>query len=225
MTEQDWLRSCDIRALITAVRGKGTERLWRLFAVACAQRVADSMCGAKSLNALEVARRFADGAATREELLVARAHAEAAAYQAGYEEWLDEARANFRWDAEYAAACEAKWAAGVALRGVAVDMGEEPGDDFIAFAEGWLAPDLLREIFGNPFRWTTLDPAWLAHNEGTASQLAQRIYDDSAFDLLPILHDALLDAGCDDEALLAHCRSDGPHVRGCWAVDLILGKQ
>jgi hypothetical protein len=54
--------------------------------------------------------------------------------------------------------------------------------------------------------------------------LAQAIYDERAFDRLPILADALLDAGCDNEELLAHLRSEGPHVRGCWAVDLILGK-
>jgi hypothetical protein len=54
--------------------------------------------------------------------------------------------------------------------------------------------------------------------------LARGIYEDRAFDRLPLLADALMDAGCDDEQILAHCHSPGPHVRGCWVVDLVLGK-
>jgi hypothetical protein len=80
---------------------------------------------------------------------------------------------------------------------------------------------LLRDIFGNPFRPITLDPRWLT---STVLDLARLIYDERAFDRLPILADALMDAGCDSEELLKHCRSEGPHVRGCWVVDLILGK-
>ncbi len=55
-------------------------------------------------------------------------------------------------------------------------------------------------------------------------KLAGGIYDEGAFDRLPILADALLDAGCEDKQLLGHCRGPGPHVRGCWVVDLVLGK-
>jgi hypothetical protein len=76
-------------------------------------------------------------------------------------------------------------------------------------------------IFGNPFRPVAVDPAWLT---STVVQLAQGIYDDRAFDRLPILADALQDAGCDNDDVLNHCRGDGPHARGCWVVDLVLGK-
>jgi hypothetical protein len=81
---------------------------------------------------------------------------------------------------------------------------------------------LLQDIFGNPFRPVTADPEWLT---ATAVALAQTIYAERAFDRLPILADALEDAGCDNADILAHCRGDGPHVRGCWVVDLILGKE
>jgi len=81
---------------------------------------------------------------------------------------------------------------------------------------------LLRDIVGNPFRHAAADPLWLS---STAVSLAQSIYEDRAFDRLPILADALEEAGCDDPELLAHCRGDWPHVRGCWVVDLVLGKQ
>ena len=85
--------------------------------------------------------------------------------------------------------------------------------------------DVLRCIFGNPYRPSPpLPHSVLAWNDATVRRIAEGIYEDRAFARLPILADALLDAGCDDEDLLAHCRSAGPHVRGCWAVDLILGK-
>ena len=65
------------------------------------------------------------------------------------------------------------------------------------------------------------DPSWLT---STVLALAGGIYEERAFDRLPILADALMDAGCANDDVLNHCRSDGPHVRGCWVVDLILGK-
>ena len=84
---------------------------------------------------------------------------------------------------------------------------------------------LLCDIFGIPFRPTpSLPIAVLAWNDRTVLRIAQGIYEERAFDSLAILADALLDAGCDNEELMAHCRAAGPHVRGCWAVDLILGK-
>jgi hypothetical protein len=83
----------------------------------------------------------------------------------------------------------------------------------------------FRDIFGNPFRPSPpLPPAVLRWQDSTVRRIAEGIYEEHAFDRLPILADALLDAGCDDEELIAHCRSAGPHARGCWAVDLILGK-
>jgi hypothetical protein len=81
---------------------------------------------------------------------------------------------------------------------------------------------LLRCLVGNPYRRARINPRWLT---STVVALAEGIYVDRAFDRLPILADALQDAGCDSADILAHCRSDGPHVRGCWVVDLILGTE
>jgi hypothetical protein len=81
---------------------------------------------------------------------------------------------------------------------------------------------LVRCLFGNPFRPVALGGTWLT---STVTNLAQAIYDDHAFDRLPILADALEDAGCTDEDILAHCRGGGEHCRGCWVVDLLLGKK
>src|SRR5262249_54964478 len=81
---------------------------------------------------------------------------------------------------------------------------------------------ILRDIFGRrPLRPVTINPAWRTSN---VTALAQSIYDDRAFDRLPILADALEDAGCDNADVLNHCRQPGEHVRGCWVLDLILDK-
>jgi hypothetical protein len=82
----------------------------------------------------------------------------------------------------------------------------------------------LRDLFGNPFRPVTVDPYWLAWNDGTVRRLARTIYDKRRFEDLPVLADALEDAGCTDTYVLNHCRAPGEHVRGCWVVDLLLGK-
>jgi hypothetical protein len=83
---------------------------------------------------------------------------------------------------------------------------------------------LILEIFGPHPALPRVDPEWRAWNNGDVLNLAKTIYDDRRFDLLPILADALEEAGCDDARILAHCRGPGPHARGCWVVDLILGK-
>jgi hypothetical protein len=80
----------------------------------------------------------------------------------------------------------------------------------------------LLDIFGNPFRPVSVNSNWLS---STVVTLAEGIYAERAFDRLPILADALIDAGCDHADILAHCQSEGPHVRGCWVVDLVLGKE
>jgi hypothetical protein len=83
---------------------------------------------------------------------------------------------------------------------------------------------LLRDVVGNPFRPVAIEHAWLAWHGETIPRLAQGIYNDRAFELAPVLADALEEAGCTCEDILAHCRAPGPHVRGCWVLDLILGK-
>jgi hypothetical protein len=95
----------------------------------------------------------------------------------------------------------------------------------VLHAERKAQATLLRDILGNPFRPTALDPRVLSGSAGTVVHLARSIYDDRAFDCLPILADALEEAGCTSADLLAHCRSGGEHVRGCSVVDLILGKE
>jgi hypothetical protein len=85
--------------------------------------------------------------------------------------------------------------------------------------------EVLREVFGTPFAPVAIAPDWLTWNDGTVAKLAQRIYDEGLFDRLPILADALQEAGCTKKTILQHCRSSGPHTRGCWVVDRLLVKE
>src|SRR5262249_44983281 len=85
-----------------------------------------------------------------------------------------------------------------------------PVEDAVAYA------CLLHEVAGNPFRPVAVEPAWLSWGGGTVGGLARVAHDERRFGLLPVLADALEDAGCADRALLGHCRSGLRHVRGCW---------
>ena len=82
--------------------------------------------------------------------------------------------------------------------------------------------NLLRDIFGNPLRPITFDDSWLTPN---VLSLTRQMYDSSDFSAMPILADALQDAGCTNDHVLNHCRGDGPHIRGCWVVDSVLTKE
>ncbi|MCE9565142.1 MAG: hypothetical protein K8U57_24180 [Planctomycetes bacterium] len=83
--------------------------------------------------------------------------------------------------------------------------------------------NLLRDIFGNPFRPVAFAAEW---RTSTVVALAQEMYGSRDFSPMPILADALQDAGCDNDDILTHCRdANGVHVRGCWVVDTILGKE
>ena len=83
--------------------------------------------------------------------------------------------------------------------------------------------ELLHDLFGNPFRPPAVTPEWLAWQAGLIPALARGIYDERRFGEMPVLCDALEDAGCADEAILAHCRGPGQHARGCWLLDALLG--
>jgi len=86
------------------------------------------------------------------------------------------------------------------------------------------AVPILHDLFDQLFYERVIDPLWLRLNDALVLRLAEVIYSDHAFDRLPILGDALEDAGCTDRAILDHCRSGKEHYRGCWVVDLLLGR-
>ena len=202
MTEQEWLCSASSVIMVQFLREKVSDRKFRLIACACCRRVW-SLLRKASRRAVELGEELADGAASES----SREKVARAAWEAVYNATGTEgAYENAAWmahrcivhDGWYAA----EWTAGY------------------NFEEEQEAP-LVRCIFGNPFRPVALDAAW---RKPEVLAMAQAMYEDRRFDDMPLLADALEEAGCTEEAILKHCREPGEHVRGCWVVDLILGK-
>ncbi|HEY1189490.1 MAG TPA: hypothetical protein VGE74_17695 [Gemmata sp.] len=99
--------------------------------------------------------------------------------------------------------------------------GPVPEMDGAGFWDGVRQAALLRDVFGNPFRPAAFAPEW---RTDTVVALAAQMYETRSFEAMPILGDALQDAGCDSDEVLSHCRGPGPHVRGCFVADLALGR-
>jgi hypothetical protein len=222
MTESEWLTATDPRLMLESMRGDAVDRLLRLFVCACYRRAHGTFHDDVPFPAeLELAEQFAERQLTKSDLL-----------SAGY--WLGAlggySLAGVLNSLEH---CLVELDGQSAAEGAATLM-----TNFASlFAEGSGAADtvrsaaanaemrhsatLLRCIFGNPFRPVTFSDSWRYE---TAVALATNIYAERAFDRLPILADALEDAGCDDADVLNHLRGPGPHARGCWVVDGVLGK-
>jgi hypothetical protein len=218
MTEAEWLAGTDLSQLLRQLGRKARTRKLRLFAVACCRRAWERIPHEACRQAVEVAERFADHQASNQEReqatravrgLCRLGGSASASYSVAYHV-VRGTRYTFV-NARIAAAFAVFTVPGV----------RQLGD---GYAEGAAQCRLLRDIFGNPFRPVFVDPTWLAWSGGTVRKLAQAIYDERAFERLPVLSDALEEAGCTNADLLGHCRQPGEHVRGCWAVDLLLGK-
>jgi hypothetical protein len=244
MTESDWWTTTDLDDHIDWLffEANGIDRKFRLFAVACCQRVMHCITLSTALDALEVVERFADDLVDAETALQARQRV-VAAYEAQWggintttteadacravisalynvndlhspfyrsREWY-ESEDNFPYPiwCAYEAALAAE-EDGVAARATRADA-------------NLAQVSLLHDIFGPlPFRDVAVPPSWLTSD---VVLLARGIYDDKAFDRMPILADALQDAGCDNNEVLNHCRdANQVHVRGCWVIDLLLGR-
>ena len=231
MTEAEWDACADLTPMLEFLRGKASDRKLRLFAAACVRRVWHLLVDVRSRRVVEVAESFADQETSRELLGSARSEATAAAvHGAGYAAYAADYVAEPDLTVDLVARTIAETVAYVWEWEVNDDGSLQAGQGLrrhsaqrgIEQRKGQVSS--LREIFGNPFRPVTVSPSWLAWNDGAVRKMAQVIYDDRAFDRLPILADALEDAGCADADILAHCRGLGEHVRGCWVVDLLLGK-
>jgi hypothetical protein len=212
----------DPDALLKRLRHKASERKLRLFMCACCRRIWHLIEEPHCCAAVEVTEQYVEGEADADEL--ADACEEANLFWADSEA---EGEINAREAATYPADADA-FESALWCASCAADAAHycDPSEDVeLRRPERAAQAALLRCIFGDPAGPTPfLSPALLAWNEGTIPRLAQSIYEDNAFDRIGILADALEEAGCTGDAL-AHLRSPEPHVRGCWVVDLILGKE
>jgi hypothetical protein len=228
MTEPEWLVCEDPNKMLHFLRGKGSDRKFRLFTVACCRRISYLLTDARSREAVQIGERYADGLVCERERL---AIAEAAKH-------VDVDGTNNAADAAYLAAeinsprnhPDAEW-------GIASDTMSSAAYADPKFVEArttdyglrYYPPpsiqkahcQLLRDIFGNPFRTVALKRPWRTSEVMT---LAGTMYDQRTFDCIAELAHALEMAGCTNTDILDHCRTPNEHVRGCWVVDLILGK-
>ena len=213
MTEAEWLACTDPTPMLVFLRDRASERKLRLFACAVHRRMhhfADEGC---VVAAAEASERYADGRATAEEMREARSSA-LVLWSAHHVP--NPSNARLPQGLVIGAACQ------VTRMDVAKVVNEIEQVASSGGVEGRERAGLVRELFGNPFRPVVLDRSWLT---STVLSLAEGIYADHAFDRLPILADALMDAGCVEPVVLNHCQGPGRHVRGCWVVDLVLGKE
>lgn len=214
MTETDWLLATDPAHLLDMISEPPTDRKTRLWLCACSERALVGSSVEELHAAIPVVELFTDNAATSEELLEARRTIEL---------WMIEMCKSLNLRAD---------ALGMALQEEMVGL-EQAGMQAKRILEGWQMNvpeldllnesraqcDLLREIFGNPVLPVAVDPDWLTQ---TVVSVARQMYESRDFSTMPILADALQDAGCENVAVLAHCRQPGVHVRGCWVIDMIL---
>jgi hypothetical protein len=230
MTDDYWQVGTDPHEMLYWL--KPNRRKTRLFACACCRHIWLFLDEARR-NLIEASELFADGLIPLKQL---KAAMQAAAWNA-----------NMPFDSEsiqtsqQAAVC----AAGCAAEGVACSF-DSDAPFFAALAVELQSRDqkrafqdqrrafqnereyqcsLIRDIFGNPYhRAPKIKTSWLSSKIGCVPAMAQAIYEERQFGDLPILADALEDAGCESPEILTHCRAGREHVRGCWVVDLILGK-
>jgi hypothetical protein len=220
--ENLWWSGTDLAGMKRLACESHAERKLRLFGCACCRRMWPLLNRKKLRDAIEVAERFADGRASDEERIVAHRSV---------------ARSIELFDVDSSQGQEALYAAeflldsarfagndapDMALRAIAAAHRHQPA---VHEAEARRQMEMLRDIFGPLlFRWIPFAEEWREWKRGCLPKLARTIYEDEHFDLLPILSDALQEAGCADPDVLAHCQSNTRHVRGCWVVDWVLGR-
>ncbi|VTR93500.1 Uncharacterized protein OS=Sorangium cellulosum (strain So ce56) GN=sce5710 PE=4 SV=1 [Gemmata massiliana] len=230
MTEAQWLATSDLYLLAQFLRTdhrvnrtKSGRRRMRLFGCACCRLVWPLFApDPKCAELISEAERFADASSSRQSL----ARLEAALPSTGGPEL------GFRFFEFHAARMVANSnvfvAAVAAAQTIASGIRHRANRSGTSIPSGASIPidgqqiAILRDIFGNPFSPVVFSPNW--HTD-TAVTLASQMYESRDFSAMPILADALQDAGCNDDRILDHCRGPGPHVRGCWVVDLLLSKE
>jgi len=210
MLEPEWDACSELGELSDFLRGKATPRKLRLFACACVRRFRH-LLSRRSLRAVEVAERFADGL----EPLEALRYVAAAAGEL--------VPPHPRLPQDFAAMAAWQLARPVGLTSpttflsCAMRAANSPEANALILGSA-------RRVFGVPSRPVAIAPGWRRWGNGQVISIAERIYQAQDFSGMPVLAEMLEKAGCQDEVILTHCRSCPDHVRGCFVVDAILGK-
>ncbi len=234
MNEAAWLACDDPRRMHEFLREKLSARKVRLFILACCHQLWGNSKDEATRIALAAAEQLAESGATRTNKAYVRVPAGQAVLDCGASDPLR------RLDAfgPNGSLTPVEWGALPLILARVVEQSacwrsggcppDWPNWQIESFGEAGLSlarqAELFRDIVRGPFRPLLFRAAWRVLNGGASVTIAEAIYNEEAFEQLPILADALQDAGCDNDEVLDHLRGPGPHVRGCWVVDLLLGK-
>ena len=223
MTEQDWLSCADPVAMLRSLRGRVSDRKLRLFGCACCRRIWAQLPREANRALVAAVEDWPDGRFDDPPLHAALVNSSrdehACAHDPGY------------WAVKYLGRSYYKASPLAAVPVVLWRVRQKVGPEHTPAAavrgaggaEATAQCALLRDLLGPlPFRPVALDPTW---RTPAVVALAAAIYEDRRFEDLPVLADALEEGGCAEDSLLSHLRGPGPHVRGCWVVDLLLGKE
>lgn len=218
MVDGEWRSSGDLVRMLEGLAKVAGRRKFQLFTCACLRQLWGRTGERPFRKAVVYAERFAEGRIERDELRSAFVPA----WPWGWERLRSAsivAVAPMTRDLPYWRALEAANEAASLLA-----RGARHGGAFLKMAFDAARKEqaaLVREVFGEPSREARFDARW---RTGEVVRLAETVPEEGAWEELPVLADALEDAGCDDELVLGHLRRPGPHVRGCWALDLAGGK-
>jgi len=248
MTETEWQECIYPEEMLRYLGERASPRKRRLFACACVRRIWPLLNDDRLRQAVKVAERFADGRVSPKILekarrlasrlreqreaavprartwmaLAARSAAEAVEALLPEDEPILLRPRDIREPSDVVSATRTARTAGRAAEAQREDDAAATFEP-IRRLHALDAVELVREIFGNPFRPVSLDANWLHWKDGIVPKMARVIYRKRCFRNLPILGDKLEEAGCSDEVILTHCRTPVEHVRGCWLVDAVLG--
>ncbi|HEY7426896.1 MAG TPA: hypothetical protein VH682_21855 [Gemmataceae bacterium] len=246
MTVTEWLACTNLQAKLEFLEEKASDRKLRLFACACCRRIWHLLAEGRGRRAVEIAERYAD--AGKEglssailgdvRLAIMGVENEAENLIASAANAAEEAQASAAFAALRCVTFTGQKAAdysslnAVSAAYHAATAANAPSAAKVRDAERAEQTCILRDIAGNPFRPITISPAVMSWNDTIAVRLAQAAYDERILPAgtldnarLAVLADALEEAGCSDEQILTHLRGGGEHYRGCWVIDLLLGKE
>jgi hypothetical protein len=230
MTEEEWLACADPQRMLGHLGPHASDRKNRLLSLACCLRLSDLLQADELRHALTVADQWIEGVADSAERKAARRAVHSIVPDQDYEcaAWAVQRllmKNHFQAGDILSRLAEARLLE-AGMQAYRAGVPRHAADNARARAlraEQLAQCHLVREVFGNPFRPVAINPAWLTSD---VVLLARGIYEERAFDRLPILADALQDAGCDSDDILDHLRdANATHVRGCWALDLVLGRK
>ena len=233
MNENDWLESMEPKAMFTHVYRQLDQRKQRLLACACIRSIWHNLHDERFRTLVELSEALADGRATIEQVDQAGRNVHQIDSQIEFPRVLFEPPLSAMVAAM--SVCDHNVTVGFSqalkfsllsyapcCKDQVTGWPNEPEPTRLNVQARHLA-NLTRDIVGNPFQLVYLHPDWLAWNNGTVGQLAETIYEERRYQDLPVLADALEEAGCDDTEILDHLRGPGVHARGCWVLDLARG--